>query len=413
MDISKQFDSIVQSIVEEIKTKVGDQVTGIVKSELRKQLDNIDYSSVINTLASDKLDAKISSLDFDTAAIQNRLDAATVNMVSTIETETRKSIEGTIAAKVSNMDFGKQMTQAMTTVLDAKIKEVHFPDDSIAAKSIKQQDLELSGDQITGGIIKNFGSTGIDDKATGCVVTILDAAVVVENNLVTLDLTVQGNLDVKGTVPESSPFYKQLTSAVTKSVQSGLDTELFSGFSETIFSKIAAEGLDLNKITVNQNVVIEGNRIGYSITESNLQKLGLLKELQVEGESQFAETLYVGNKRTGINTIEPSAALAVWDEDIEITVSKDKSNTGRIGTPRTQSLVLGSNRNDNIVLNTDGSTVIADLRIGSIKITSSETPPRFSSTKGHVVLNANPTVGGPLGWVCLGAANWANFGIID
>jgi hypothetical protein len=40
-------------------------------------------------------------------------------------------------------------------------------------------------------------------------------------------------------------------------------------------------------------------------------------------------------------------------------------------------------------------------------------PPNFVSDRGHIVFNANPNVGGPLGWVCLGAANWANFGIID
>jgi len=29
------------------------------------------------------------------------------------------------------------------------------------------------------------------------------------------------------------------------------------------------------------------------------------------------------------------------------------------------------------------------------------------------VFNSNPSLGGPLGWVSLGDARWANFGIID
>jgi len=29
------------------------------------------------------------------------------------------------------------------------------------------------------------------------------------------------------------------------------------------------------------------------------------------------------------------------------------------------------------------------------------------------VFNANPTLGGPLGWVSLGDARWANFGLVD
>jgi hypothetical protein len=228
-----------------------------------------------------------------------------------------------------------------------------------------------------------------------------------------MDLTVEGDLNVKGKVDEDSAFYKQLANSVTEAVQQGLDNELFAGFSDTIFNKIKTDGLDLSKITVNENVVIEGDRIGYTITESNLQKLGLLKELQVSGETQLADTLYVGNKRTGINTLEPSAALAIWDEDIEITVSKERNGQGRIGTPRNQSLVLGSNQHSNVILNTDGSTQINDLRMGNVKMSASDTPPNFSSTKGHIVFNANPNAGGPLGWVCLGAANWANFGIVD
>ena len=130
-------------------------------------------------------------------------------------------------------------------------------------------------------------------------------------------------------------------------------------------NRIKQDGLDLTKITVNQNTVIEGNQLGTSITESNLQKLGLLRELQVSGETAIAGTFYVGNKRIGVNTIEPSAALAVWDEEVELTVSKYRDDTARLATPRAQTLILGSNRNNNIILGTDGSTEIGRLRIGS------------------------------------------------
>lgn len=413
MDISQQFDSIVKSIVDDIQVKVSDQVTNLVRSELKKQLDGFDYSAIISGLADAKLEEKLNSFTFEPEAVQKRIIAATNTITAQIESNAKQQIDIAISNNVAKVDFNSQMAVAMSTVLNNKIQDIYFPVDSIPAKSIKQKDLRITGDQINGGIIANFGSTGIDDKATGCVVTILDHAVVVENNLVTLDLTVQGNLDVKGAVPEDSVFYKQLTSSVTKTVQDGLDTELFSGFSDTIFKKIATEGLDLNKITVNKEPVIEGTRIGYSITESNLQKLGLLKELQVQGETLLAESLYVGNKRVGVNTLEPSAALAVWDEEIEVTVSKDKTNTARIGTPRNQKLIIGSNRNDNIILHEDGLTQIDSLQVGSMRISASVTPPSFASQRGHIVFNANPNPGGPMGWVCLGSANWANFGIID
>jgi hypothetical protein len=405
MELSK-FDSLVANILEDVQTKVGNQITDLVKDELKARLDTYNYD-----LAVHKLNQVLEPDDAE--VLQKRISAAVNTVVANIQTQLETEISNLVYKKLNGIDVSQQFNQVLATAVKDKIFNVDFPEGSVSAKSIKQSDLAISGDQVAGGIIKNFASTGIDDQSTGCVVTILDAAVVVENNLVTMDLTVEGDLNVKGKVDEDSAFYKQLADSVTKAVQQGLDTELFAGFSDTIFSKIKTDGLDLSKITVNENVVIEGDRIGYTITESNLQKLGLLKELQVSGETQLADTLYVGNKRTGINTLEPSAALAIWDEDIEITVSKERNGQGRIGTPRNQSLVLGSNQHSNIVLNTDGSTQVNDLRMGNTKITSSDTPPGFASTKGHIVFNANPSVGGPLGWVCLGAANWANFGIVD
>jgi hypothetical protein len=413
MDLSKHLDEIVKNIVSDIQTKVGNQVASTVRAELESQLKDYDFETTIADIATKQLDKKIAELDFGVDGVQKRINSAAGTIISNIDGQASKEISALIGNKIASVDFSKKLTDAVAVVIENRIESIAFPDGSISPSSINTTDMVLSGNNIVGGIIKGFGSTGIDDKATNCVMTIMDAAVVVENNLVTLDLTVQGNLDVKGTVPESSPFFKQLTKSVTSSVQDGLDTELFSGFSDTIFGKIKKDGLDLSRITVNEQTVIEGNQIGFGITESNLQKLGLLKELQVEGESLFAETLYVGSKRVGVNTMEPSAALAVWDEDVEITFSKFKDGTGKISTPRNQSLVLGSNRHNNIIMSTDGQTQIDNLQIGVMRFNSSETPPQYASTKGHVVFNANPSVGGPLGWVCLGSANWANFGIID
>lgn len=413
MDLTKHLDEIVKNIVTDIQSKVGNQVAETVRSELAKQLDNYDFDGTIATIASTQLAKKISDIEFNQTAVQKQIDAATGTIINNLNSQSSQEITAVINREMAGVDFGKRMTDAVAVILGNRIKDINFPDNSIPAKSIKTDELMISGDNIMGGIIKGFGSTGIDDKATKCVVTIMDAAVVVENNLVTLDLTVQGNLDVKGTVPESSPFFKQLTKAVTSKVQSSLDTELFAGFSGTIFDKIRTDGLDLTKITVNEQTVIDGNQIGFGITESNLQKVGMLRELQVSGESLLAETLYTGKKRVGVNTMEPSAALAVWDEDIEITFSKFKDGSGKIATPRNQSLVIGSNKHNNITVDIDGSTHIDNLQVGAQRITSSETPPSFASTKGHLVFNANPSVGGPLGWVCLGSANWANFGIID
>lgn len=307
-----------------------------------------------------------------------------------------------------------EIKQYIEEFVTAKLlKRDKYPTASIPATAIRQREITITGEQVQGGIIANFSSTGIDDRASECVLTLMDDVTVVENNLLTKDLTVKGNFVVEGPVPEDSVFYQQLSKTVTANVQASLEADMFKGFSEKVTNTIKEDGIDLKKITVDGKTVIEGKMLGFDITESFLQKVGALRELQVDGETVLAHTLYATKKRVGINTLEPSAALSVWDEEVEVTVSKSKEGVAKIGAPRAQTVVLSSNGKQNVTLNTDGSTEVADLRIGSVKLSAANQPPTYTSTKGHIVFNTNPTLGGPMGWVCLGAANWANFGILD
>ena len=116
--------------------------------------------------------------------------------------------------------------------------------------------------------------------------------------------------------------------------------------------------------------IVKGAQLGYHIVDSNLQRVGVVKDLQTSGENLLSETLYVTQNRVGINTMDPSAAFAVWDEEIELIVAKRKTDVAYIATPRKQQLVLGSNGKENIVLDTDGSAHIENLVVGRIAMTS-------------------------------------------
>jgi hypothetical protein len=144
-----------------------------------------------------------------------------------------------------------------------------------------------------------------------------------------------------------------------------------------------------------------------------LQTVGQLKELQVQGESLLSQTLYTTNKRVGINTIEPAQALSVWDQEIEIGFGKKENNTAVIGTPRSQTLIVGSNGKNNLTLTPDGATTVNRINMGSMSFTVGDMPPGDNQPRGAIVFNSNPSLGGPLGWVSLGDARWANFGVID
>jgi hypothetical protein len=204
-----------------------------------------------------------------------------------------------------------------------------------------------------------------------------------------------------------------MVSKASSNTLNSLDGLLFLSYSKTVFDKIKTEGLDLNKVTLNGQEVLTSSSLGTGIVNSNLKSVGELNELSVRGEGLIAQTLYVTPKRVGINTIEPSAAFTVWDEEVEIVAKKKSKDIGILGTSRQQKLVLSSNNKENLILNDDGSTQINHLRINSMQFTTSNTPPNFQSERCHVVWNTNPNPGGPLGWICLGGANWANFGIID
>jgi hypothetical protein len=75
--------------------------------------------------------------------------------------------------------------------------------------------------------------------------------------------------------------------------------------------------------------------------------------------------------------------------------------------------VLGSNNQENIRLDIDGGVQVDNLTVGKLKMSSAATVPNYSGQPGEVVWNEQPSLGGPMGWVCLGSTRWANFGIID
>jgi hypothetical protein len=353
--------------------------------------------------------------------IQQQVKAIVDNIIAEVNTNIQSQIESIVekqvTALVKKIPIQQMFEQTFASGLTAQTFE--FPDASIPATAIQSGNLALSGSQISGGIIENFGSTGIDDKSTQCQLTILDEAIVVENNLLTRDLTVkgtvniEGDLNITGVVPKTSTMYTSLVADATNNVRASLNDSVFAGFSSLVFKQIKEEGLDLTKITLNGQEIVNGPNLSSAIVNSNLRTVGALTELQVVGESLFSSTLYVTNKRVGVNTIEPNQSLSIWDQEVEIGFGKLETNVGIIGLPRNQSLVLSTNGKKNITLSPDGGVAVDAISIGQITVMSSDSPPANDMPKGTVVFNSNPNIGGPMGWVSLGGARWANFGVID
>tara|TARA_R110000851_G_scaffold21258_2_gene63858 strand:+ start:205 stop:1449 length:1245 start_codon:yes stop_codon:yes gene_type:complete len=414
MDLNTQITGIVDGIVEKVEQGVAEKVDKLIVESIKARLSTFDFTDVIKQAATDALDKKASEYAVDSKKLEARIFGRINETITEVQKQTDQTVKETVDQRIKAVDFGKAVVDATSIIVKDQLEELVFPDASIKPDALDMTNYKFSGDNIHGGVITEFSSTGIDDRSTNIAVTILDDVTVVENNLLTKDLTVQGNVTINGTLDKDCEFYQELIDTTSTNTVNKLDKTLFDGFSKTVFNTIKDKGLDLNKITVDGRDVIVGNALGSNITNSNLQELGMLKELQVSGEAFISESLYTVKGRVGVNTFEPSSALAVWDQEIEITTGKKEADVGRIGTPRQQSLVLSANNKNNITLNTDGSATVEDLRLGqTMRFTEGDRAPNYASTKGHVVWNNNPSLGGPLGWICLGNANWANFGIID
>jgi hypothetical protein len=239
---------------------------------------------------------------------------------------------------------------------------------------------------------------------------------VIENKVVTMGLEVHGttvidgDIHLNGKIPEDSQFYKQLIEHAVAGAKNSMSTDMFQGFSTVIFDLIRDKGIELSKISMNGQPIIEGNKLNYGIADTNITRLGIVRDLQTAGETLLVNTLYVSNDRVGINTTEPGMTLSVWDQEVEIGFTKRQKNMGWFGTPRDQDLAFGSNGKDNLVLRTDGSIEIQKMKLGGTDFGKSAVAPTHDAAPGSVMFNSAPVLGGPVGWMSLGGGVWSRFG---
>jgi hypothetical protein len=322
-------------------------------------------------------------------------------------------IQLAVRKQLSTMDMSSTIRDSVERVVKQNLTDVIFPDASIPATAINFKNFTFSGGQIKDGIHEGFGSIGIDDQATDCMLSVFDDYVVVENHLLAQNatiknsLTVEGDLVIKGDINTDSRGFQRFVNQAVERTKTDIKETMLDGLADATIEKLKVQGIEASKLTIKGKLVLDDEGLGKSIVTSNLQKVGTLVELRVRGETLLTDTLYVTSKRAGVNTLEPSRAWAVWEEECETVMGKYEKNTGYIGSVRNQKVVLGSNNNVNIVLEVDGSTKITNLKLGNIRVNSTDTMPNWAGKSGDVYFNEDPAVGKPMGWVCLGGERWA------
>ena len=82
-------------------------------------------------------------------------------------------------------DLNRVIVSSVQSEVNRAASNYNFPEKSIPLSSVDLSNLVITGDQVVGGIIKNFSSTGIDDRATQCQITILDTHTIIEQPILT------------------------------------------------------------------------------------------------------------------------------------------------------------------------------------------------------------------------------------
>lgn len=275
-----------------------------------------------------------------------------------------------------------------------------------------RQRVDENMSDLSNTVVQKLQTPGIQDHAQQLELAVLDENVVVENCLTANNIKVVNSatikdLSVTGSINTDNRSWQILSEDISEKTLNLLTNEWRDSLISDVEDKIREHGIDFTQVQIDGVRVIAGDTLSRKITNSNLQSLGLLKELKVAGEAHIYNTVSVLNKRLGINTQEPEMALSVWDEEVSILAGKFKDKAAYIGTGRLQNLVLGVNRTPAVEIDIDGTTAIKKLRVGVHRISHGTEVPNYAGTKGDVVFNANPSINDNVfAWQCLGGYKW-------
>ena len=317
------------------------------------------------------------------------------NLHQSIDEKVKLLIEEHVKQTVGQYTYTiqKQITQRLDVVLEDVVARVlrdsaGFPQASIPAASINWENYTIDS-QLIGDMPKT--NLGIEDHSDQVNLTIMNDAVVVENKVVSRQMEAD---TIRTDKLELTSTDQPWIGAIAQQVEQSVRQHDYS--------------VDINKVAVKFDEQV--NEIRGEIKRSTE-----LKELDVAGEAYLSGVLYTtpGNKRVGINTMDPSDALCVWDQEAEVVIGKHASQEGYIGTRRRQALNIGSNNNVGIKISAQGEVEINKLNLCGRTIGTSDHVPGEAAKQGDIRLNTKPQNGAPIGWVCIDGNRWSAFGIIE
>lgn len=225
---------------------------------------------------------------------------------------------------------------------------------------------------------------------------------------------------------------------------------VFNDGPERFFS---SENIDLDRgkgFSIGGVKILDEKELGPNVVKSNLQQVGRLKGLIVDGSVSINQYLIYNatTDRLGIGTETPNAALSVAENAIEVMLGTNDDfhgmvgtyastdfdivtdNTTRVSVGANGNILLGNFNRNPIQVSINGKLSVGvknpdptvDLHVaGSVRFSNhlqtygAAPPAEGTHGLGDIVWNSAPRVGAGIGWVCLRAGSpgaWYPFGEI-
>lgn len=129
-------------------------------------------------------------------------------------------------------------------------------------------------------------------------------------------------------------------------------------------------------------IVLSLNELGSQVTKSRLKEVGTLKSLEVLGNTTLSEFAFfnAATGRMGINTDQPTAAITIVENDVEIIA----------GSPNFGTAIIGTHSNHNLSIVTDNTPRVLFKNTGEVVFGSERT--KTASVTIHGQLNVNTVI---------------------
>jgi len=347
---------------------------------------------------------------------------------------------------------------------------------NIRLAQLKIEKGELSGDLISGGVITNFSSVGIEDRSTVRSVIVKDGQISVDKikiKNIEGNVELQGNLKISGDLTAEKLYVSEVISGSTYG-RTYLEFQPVNEADNPTGSGMIWKGKDYTKLLVLRNnparffssesfdlsrdrsyridgvEVLTKDTLGTGIRKSSLRELGTLYKLDVTGDVNLSEVLSISSdqQRVSINSDQMVGIVTISDTFKDVIIKIDSEDgKAKIGTFNNRSLdiitgdmtsmtfdpkgivSIGNEYRSEITTRIWGKVGInlknpeADLDIrGNIRFNGKlfmvdKCPPEKGNFKrGDIVWNDSPGQNCPIGWICTVSGTpgvWIEFGMIS